>query len=144
MPQRCLSHRSSVPHSIAIPGTPAANGCQTSAQRFFEQISRSKGQNITFIADCCYSHSLTRPGLGGSGIRSVHPTSNASIDNMLHAAYEWLSHYGSLLSEDWRPDMSFLTYVWRRVWITRLQRRWKERMDSVGFYHNTCLCSEAG
>ncbi|SJL01080.1 uncharacterized protein ARMOST_04396 [Armillaria ostoyae] len=72
----------------------------------FALICRAKGQNITFIADCCHSGGMSRGQR--RGIRSTALTYNASLKSMLHAADErWKDSpgYRSVLSKDWRPDM---------------------------------------
>ncbi|PBK91149.1 hypothetical protein ARMGADRAFT_1166538 [Armillaria gallica] len=74
----------------------------------FTEISRVKGNKITFIADCCYARSFSRHNQD-LGMRSVHPTTYSDVNDMLRAADERLKHfpgYRSILSEDWRPDMS--------------------------------------
>ncbi|SJL04296.1 uncharacterized protein ARMOST_07657 [Armillaria ostoyae] len=74
----------------------------------FTEISRVKGNKITFIADCCYARSFSRHSQD-LGMRSVHPTTYSDVNDMLRAADERLKHfpgYRSILSEDWQPDMS--------------------------------------
>ncbi|SJL01002.1 uncharacterized protein ARMOST_04316 [Armillaria ostoyae] len=75
----------------------------------FKHISLAKGNKITFIADCCYARSFSRQDQ--DSVRSTHPTSHASLDDMLRAADErWKQsgdpNYRSVLSKDWQPDMS--------------------------------------
>ncbi len=72
------------------------------------QICRAKGHRITFIVDCSFSNGLSRQALADAEFRSIHPTSHASLDDMLRAAHErWkgLPYYRSILSKDWQPDM---------------------------------------
>ncbi|KAK0492684.1 peptidase C14, caspase domain-containing protein [Armillaria luteobubalina] len=73
----------------------------------FTEISRAKGHNITFFADCCHASSFDR-GASGSGIRTIPITVHASLTDMFSAADERLKgfpYYRSVLSKDWMPDM---------------------------------------
>ncbi|KAK0455687.1 caspase domain-containing protein [Desarmillaria tabescens] len=76
----------------------------------FAEISRVKGHKITFIADCYYARNFCRCiEYDGSLKRSVWPTYHSDVNDMLRAGHERLDHlprYRSILSDDWRPDMS--------------------------------------
>ncbi len=72
----------------------------------FALICRAKGENITFIADCCHSGGISR----GSqrGLRNTTTADNVSLEDMLRAANEmWKDSpgYRSVLLKDWQPDM---------------------------------------
>ncbi|PBL01668.1 hypothetical protein ARMGADRAFT_1158373 [Armillaria gallica] len=72
----------------------------------FTLICCAKGQNITFIADCCHSGGMSRGQQ--RGIRNTPPSHYTSLEDMLRTADErWkgLRGYQSVLSKDWRPDM---------------------------------------
>ncbi|PBK64094.1 hypothetical protein ARMSODRAFT_962578 [Armillaria solidipes] len=73
-----------------------------------KEISRTKGNHITFILDCCHSGSVTR-GIDESGIRTIRPLPRASLKSMLDTAEEMMKSfagYHSILAEDWCPDMT--------------------------------------
>ncbi|PBK64285.1 hypothetical protein ARMSODRAFT_1007164 [Armillaria solidipes] len=74
----------------------------------FQQISHSKGHQITFFLDACHSGTHVRC-FPEPGTRTVPPLPRASLRRMLHIADENLSQYPSyksILDTDWRPDMS--------------------------------------
>ncbi|KAK0435910.1 hypothetical protein EV421DRAFT_1158221, partial [Armillaria borealis] len=52
----------------------------------FAQISYTKGQKITFIADCCFSGSVSRDPDPKTGLRSTRTTLNSDIHGMFSAA----------------------------------------------------------
>ncbi|KAK0227572.1 hypothetical protein IW262DRAFT_543801 [Armillaria fumosa] len=71
------------------------------------QISRTKGEHITLILDCCYSGG-TNFGLPERGSRTTPQTRHATLDDMLHTGHNFLKDYPgyrSILAEDWAPDM---------------------------------------
>ncbi|KAK0193115.1 caspase domain-containing protein [Armillaria mellea] len=73
-----------------------------------KEISRTKGNHITFILDCCHSGSVTR-GIDESGTRTIPPLPRASLKSMLSTAEEAMKSfagYHSILEEDWCPDMT--------------------------------------
>ncbi|KAK0489746.1 hypothetical protein EDD18DRAFT_1081062, partial [Armillaria luteobubalina] len=73
-----------------------------------KEISRTKGNHVTFILDCCHSGSVTR-GIDESGIRTMPPLPHASLKSMLDTAEEAMKSfagYHSILEADWCPDMT--------------------------------------
>ncbi|SJL17260.1 uncharacterized protein ARMOST_20807 [Armillaria ostoyae] len=75
----------------------------------FTQISLAKGYRITFIADCCHAGGISRgPGIEARQ-RSICSSGRTNVNDMLRAADERLKSfpcYRSVLSKDWKPDMS--------------------------------------
>ncbi|KAK0435899.1 hypothetical protein EV421DRAFT_2022340 [Armillaria borealis] len=75
----------------------------------FTQISLAKGYRITFIADCCHAGGTSRgPGIEARQ-RSICSSGRTNVNDMLRAADERLKSfpcYRSVLSKDWKPDMS--------------------------------------
>ncbi|KAK0224033.1 hypothetical protein IW262DRAFT_1268602, partial [Armillaria fumosa] len=70
------------------------------------QIAYTKGNQITFILDCCHAGSVTRTL--SPGVWTVPPLEHASLKDMLLAAEEALRDlpgYRSVFAEDWVPDM---------------------------------------
>ncbi|KAK0187416.1 caspase domain-containing protein [Armillaria mellea] len=74
------------------------------------QISRTKGNHITFILDCCHASSLTRAPQGEGAVRAIKSIQKASsVVDMLQAADRRLRNlpeYRSVLDGDWVPDMN--------------------------------------
>ncbi|KAK0458304.1 uncharacterized protein EV420DRAFT_1643174 [Desarmillaria tabescens] len=73
----------------------------------FTQISRTKGNRITIILDCCHSSSFTRDVSILDGMRGADPLPPASIKDMFDAAdsrMRDLPGYRSISANDWLPN----------------------------------------
>ncbi len=108
------------PKHTASTKTPDTNGAKSSItsdpqvpdisdreiNTILAEISRNKGDHITFILDCCYSAGITRGPK--EGVRSISPLPSSSIPDMFGVADETLKHiigYQSIKYARWRPDM---------------------------------------
>ncbi|KAK0470736.1 peptidase C14, caspase domain-containing protein [Armillaria novae-zelandiae] len=74
------------------------------------EISRTKGNHITCILDCCYSSGAARHLNGQSyGVRNARPLPPVSIHDMFdfaHRGLNGLRSYRSIHDGDWSPDMT--------------------------------------
>ncbi|KAK0451921.1 hypothetical protein EV421DRAFT_1073263 [Armillaria borealis] len=86
-------------------GVPIPDITDRELNSILTQISRTKGNRITFILDCCHAGSVTRTL--NPGVRTVPPLERASLKDMLLAAEEALRDlpgYRSVFAEDWVAD----------------------------------------
>ncbi|SJL12636.1 uncharacterized protein ARMOST_16065 [Armillaria ostoyae] len=74
------------------------------------EISRKKGNHITFILDCCHSSGASRnPSQPLNVVRRAPSLPATSIQDMLDAAHTRLKNlpkYRSVFKGNWKPDMT--------------------------------------
>ncbi|PBK99643.1 hypothetical protein ARMGADRAFT_512230 [Armillaria gallica] len=71
----------------------------------FSLIAQKKGNYIPAIFDCCHSGGVSRD-LPETGARVTRGTKVATLRSMLDAGEKRLSGHPSIVSRNWRPDMT--------------------------------------
>ncbi|PBK72534.1 hypothetical protein ARMSODRAFT_954252 [Armillaria solidipes] len=71
----------------------------------FSLIARKKGNHVTAIFDCCHSGGVSR-ALPERGARMTRGTKVATFRGMLDAGEKRLGGQPSIVSRNWRPDMT--------------------------------------
>ncbi|KAK0490208.1 caspase domain-containing protein [Armillaria novae-zelandiae] len=87
-------------------GRPIPDISDRELNALFTEISRAKGHNITFFADCCHASGISRNPDPETGLRFMPATHRSDSNDMLRATDERLPRSRSVLSKFWEPDMS--------------------------------------
>ncbi|KAK0505480.1 hypothetical protein EDD18DRAFT_338974 [Armillaria luteobubalina] len=109
-------------------------------------ISRSKGNHITVILDCCHSASVSRE-VPPQGARAFRATERATLRDMLYAGDRLLRDrpgYRSISEEDWSADEESHVVLAACEAYQFAKERWIDEEDGsrvcVGVFTYSLLC----